>query len=176
MYFWRLLPYASVTYIAPCTSSFYPWMLTFHDCLQCIVHTRIISSNRGSQPPSNSLCATTSISVLQIWSFLKKMVFWTLVEPVKVIQNNKFVILCITSFTTLPLSFLFITLITTHTLSSHIYHLEALTCFTSTLMEACHVCVYVHQSSLLVKQYGTFFAFSHYRIWHPLNTHYLGKK
>ena len=66
--------------------------------------------------------------------------FWTVLEAVRVIHNNKLIFLFIALFTTLPLSFLFFTLsITTHTLRSHIYHLEALALFTSTLMEARHV-------------------------------------
>lgn len=66
--------------------------------------------------------------------------FWTVLEAVRVIHNKKLVFLFISLFTTLPLSFLFFTLsITTHTLRSHIYHLEALALFTSTLMEARHV-------------------------------------
>ncbi|AES63031.1 hypothetical protein MtrunA17_Chr1g0213151 [Medicago truncatula] len=66
--------------------------------------------------------------------------FWRVLEPVRVIHNNKLVLLFIALFTTLPLSFLLFTLsITTHTLRSHIYHLEALALFTSTLMEARHV-------------------------------------
>ncbi|KAL5066691.1 hypothetical protein RYX36_017578 [Vicia faba] len=66
---------------------------------------------------------------------------WVVVfEPLRVIHNNKLVFFYIASFTTLPLSFLLLTLsITTHTLRSHVYHLEALASLTSTLMEARHV-------------------------------------
>ncbi|KAI5401966.1 uncharacterized protein LOC127096498 [Lathyrus oleraceus] len=65
---------------------------------------------------------------------------WVVLEPLRVIHNNKLIFLYIASFTTLPLSFLLFTLsFTTHTLRYHIYHLEALATLTSTLMEARHV-------------------------------------
>ncbi|XP_058774238.1 uncharacterized protein LOC131648502 [Vicia villosa] len=65
---------------------------------------------------------------------------WVVFEPLRVIHNNKLIFFYIASFTTLPLSFLLFTLsITTHTLRSHVYHLEALATLTSTLMEARHV-------------------------------------
>nr|XP_004497350.2 uncharacterized protein LOC101509400 [Cicer arietinum] len=65
---------------------------------------------------------------------------WVLLEPLRIIHNNKLVFFSIASFTTLPLSFLLFTLsISTYTLHNHIYHVEALARFTSTLMEARHV-------------------------------------
>ncbi|KAK7327711.1 hypothetical protein VNO77_21799 [Canavalia gladiata] len=76
-----------------------------------------------------------------------KDALWGCISPLKILMNsvrvvnsNKLVFCSILCFTTLPLSFLTFThTLSTHTLRSHIYHLEAVARVASTRVEASHV-------------------------------------
>ncbi|XP_027338404.1 uncharacterized protein LOC113852379 [Abrus precatorius] len=63
-----------------------------------------------------------------------------LIDSLRLLNTNKLLFSSILCFATLPLSFLTFTLaISTHTLASHIYHLEAVARAASTRVEATHV-------------------------------------
>ncbi|TKY57666.1 hypothetical protein E2542_SST14718 [Spatholobus suberectus] len=82
-----------------------------------------------------------------MWKAKDTLLWCCMISPLKIlwdslriIHSNKLVFCSILCFTTLPLSFLTFTLtISTHTLRSHIYHLEAVARAASTRVEARHV-------------------------------------